>query len=1148
MSAVINTSDGVLVMIMDLCYATRLEMSLFIMAMLAYTALFSNRLPVPKNTNRDFKYKAQKCEVDEDPDPSTLGSQSPLSTTECDEVEQSLRAAYEKGDHRTVLRHWHLLKRSDRVPDVNLAHAVESMQRLKKDANFVLRELKAFMQRWGAELDMDCFNDLLESLAKRMDSELMDRITEELSSIGLDRDGRTYEIFMSMQFMMRHFQDVKQLVEEMKSKKIPLTTRATIVVIKTALKTNDLEEARQCFRDLKSAWAGQGRGGTPSMAPQHIASQLVELACKEHQLRELLPELEDTAITEEAVNAMLNECSWQRDACLTRSVERLAKSQGVVFSDRTYSLLLKGLTEDSEGAKHVFDEILVREAISSDLALAALAFCHQTSDVDRANLLAERVRPMQVNVLTAFIRFYVGREEFEKACDLYEQEVSNARKTGAAEGGAAENARGLCIDVRLERILMSAALRCGRSSLAKGLLEASPSDVAKHITMIRNCAASGDLAGAVNVFEALERNAVELNSVIYNTVIDACVECRNLTAAEEWMRRTKLAGMADVVSFNTLIKAHLASGHFEKARGLIGEMKTDGLQPNRVTFNEMVNALVIKCSQQKRWEDQLQCRKDIWELISEMQAVGIKPNQVTCSILMKCLQASSSEEDLTKTMDLISNMEEPMDEVLLSSVVEACVRIGKPDLVSSKLKQLQGSSKTTVNGSHTFGSLIKAYGFSGDVDGIWRCWKEMRSRHIRPTSVTLGCMVDAVVNNGDPEGAYELIHQIHEDDQCKDSLNSVIYCSVLKGFAREKKIERAWTVYEEMCTRKVELSIVTYNTLIDACARCGRMDYVPGILEGILKNKMKPNVITYSTMIKGQCQKGDIQTAFALLKEMKTEAGLKPDEIVYNSMLDGCAQNNLVDEGLRLLEEMQTANVPPSNFTLSVLVKLMSRGRRLENAFELVAELSTKYNFKPNVHVYTNLAQACIANRALPRAMEIMSKMMQERIQPESRTYSILIRANISQGRSDQAVGLLRGALGLADCLPMLSTPVAACPRLDHDLVNEALLSIPDTNAALALLSDIRKQKPNVRIQAATQRRLMLQGQGPAGGSGLPGTGGQNDAGGQQGGHTNNYNGGRDRGSAAPGQGRDHGNGNNRGQGPGARGRDVRNQNQNQRW
>merc|ERR1719504_406335 len=144
-----------------------------------------------------------------------------------------------------------------------------------------------------------------------------------------------------------------------------------------------------------------------------------------------------------------------------------------------------------------------------------------------------------------------------------------------------------------------------------------------------------------------------------------------------------------------------------------------------------------------------------------------------------------------------------MDEVLLSSVAEACVRIGRADLLSSKLKMLQGKT-ATISGSHTYGSLIKAYGHARDIDGVWRCWKEMRSRHIKPTSITLGCMIEAIVNNGDTEGAFDLIQQMQEDDQCSNAVNSVIYCSLLKGFTREKKMDRAWAVYEEIRSRGIE--------------------------------------------------------------------------------------------------------------------------------------------------------------------------------------------------------------------------------------------------------------------------------------------------------------------------------------------------------
>merc|ERR1719389_1558721 len=157
------------------------------------------------------------------------------------------------------------------------------------------------------------------------------------------------------------------------------------------------------------------------------------------------------------------------------------------------------------------------------------------------------------------------------------------------------------------------------------------------------------------------------------------------------------------------------------------------------------------------------------------------------------------------------------------------------------------------------------------------------------------------------------------------------------------------------------------------------MEQIPKLMEDMKAKQVQPNVITYSTMLKGHCQNGNIQEGFALLEQMKKDTRMKPDEIMYNSLLDGCAQNSLIDEGLRLLEEMQSEGVRPSNFTLSILVKLMNRAKRLDQAFSLVEDITRKYNFRPNVHVYANLVQACVSNQNFMRGMTVLEQMLKQR-------------------------------------------------------------------------------------------------------------------------------------------------------------------------
>jgi len=1045
--------------------SARLEIAMFFTAFVVYAFLNMHR--TPKLSTKKLKSAKLACDEDESESTAKSTSVNPrIARKHSRSSVVSVPSAVDCGDHRAVIKFWDAGKHSDATLAMHLPSIVESMQSCKKDGTYIFCEVDSFFRMHPSQCNISLINGLLESVGRHLDANLVNRILKELPSWGLEKDQHTYEVLLSMHLNLRNFDDVRELVADMKTYNIPFTSRALLTSAKAALRRKDFDGALQGFKEFKSSLSSQETwSSSPSLSPGHMVSQLVELACEERQLHRFLPELENVPITEDVLNSMLVESTRLRDQGMARDIEKLARATGDTLSDVTFSLLVKALADDAGHVRAIIQEVTTMRGkqCSYDFVFAALGFCAKSGDIALGDALFEQTKPHSLKVSSAFIRFYLEVQNFDRACDIFETQLQVDSCGGNASMRSA-------FDARMERSLLNAALSCGRSSLANLLLESSPSDVSKHLTMIQKCASENNLAGAVKVFESLEKSGIDLNSVVYNTVLEACVQCHEFSAAEKWMKKCKEAGMADVVSYNTLIKAQLLNKRSDKARALMQEMKQSNVEPNRVTYNELINSIIASGAS----------KDDMWEIVQEMSDAGVPPNQVTCSILLKNLNAQSTESDISATMNLLSTLEEQMDEILLSSVVEACVRIGKPDLLSSKLNMLQGSNRISINGAHTYGSLIKAYGRAGDIDAVWRCWKEMRSRHIRPSSITLGCMVEAVVANQDPEGAYDLIQQVQEDDQCRESVNSVMYSSVLKGFAREKKLDRVWSVYEEMERKNVEMSVVVYNTLLDACARAGRMESVPKLLQGMKDRNVRPNLISYSTMVKGHCQSGNIQTAFELVEAMKQDTNLKPDEIMYNSLLDGCAQNNMYEEGLRVLREMEANGVQPSNFTLSVLVKLLNRAYRVDQAFSLVQEISKKYKFKVNVHVYTNLIQACVGNRQMSRAMDTLETMVKESVRPDNRTYKLLVRGSISSNHAEQAVALLRGALGLFGAHPVVAR--AACSPIDHALVNETLNSLVDRgftqSLAVPLLTDIKSSRQNIRIDAETQSRVISSSMG----------------------------------------------------------------------
>merc|ERR1719284_601887 len=131
-------------------------------------------------------------------------------------------------------------------------------------------------------------------------------------------------------------------------------------------------------------------------------------------------------------------------------------------------------------------------------------------------------------------------------------------------------------------------------------------------------------------------------------------------------------------------------------------------------------------------------------------------------------------------------------------------------------------------------------------------------------------------------------------------------------------------LYEAMKNQGSACNLVTYNTLIDACARVGDMTKATALFRDMCERGVDPDLITYSTIIKGYCVQGDLEQAIQLFTLMRKRS-IKPDAILFNSILDGCARKQMRTLTEQVLEDMEETKVAPSNFTLSILIKLYGR-------------------------------------------------------------------------------------------------------------------------------------------------------------------------------------------------------------------------------
>jgi pentatricopeptide repeat protein len=311
-------------------------------------------------------------------------------------------------------------------------------------------------------------------------------------------------------------------------------------------------------------------------------------------------------------------------------------------------------------------------------------------------------------------------------------------------------------------------------------------------------------------------------------------------------------------------------------------------------------------------------------------------------------------------------------------------------------------------------------------------------------------------------------------------VNTVIYSTILKGFKMQRQPEKVFSVYQEMRQRGIVCNTITFNTILDVCAHGGAMHRVPQLLEDMkaMQPQVEPDIITYSTIVKGYCMSGDVDKAFQVLQEMKRDAKHSPDEILYNSLLDGCAKQHRLDDALRLLDDMSDMNVIPSNYTLSILVKLLGRARRLNQAFTMVETICKEHGFRPNIQVYTCLIQACIQNRQLGRAIALHDEILNEGgCAPDQKTYSVIVRGCVQAGALEKAVEVIRCAYHLPGH-SMVQTK-RYHEGVETRILEETVMKLnsgsrTEVEVAQALLADLKTHR-NINVQDNVYSQVVRQ-------------------------------------------------------------------------
>jgi pentatricopeptide repeat protein len=759
-----------------------------------------------------------------------------------------------------------------------------------------------------------------------------------------------------------------------------ITTRGCSLTVKGFLKNGMVDAALQQIHEMQ-------KRSLP--VPSFAVAQLFRSACEMGRAPAIFSQAKGIVVLPpEAVAQVLEDCVKRGDLKLALEVETQARQDKTSLLVSSYDSLLKICVMNAHvHALDLFEEMQsMGSRISEGLCVGLLARCAESKFLRFAEEIVRYVREhggMSIAVYSALMKVYAYCDMYDKACDLYAQLKE----------------QGLEPDSMMYGCLMKFAVECGRTELSEKLFSAAPQlDIQNYMSMIRAAGRDKDVDRAFVVLQKLKDSGAPLDSAAYNHVLDVCVSVGDLKRGCELMAEMKTVSKVDMITYNTMLKGHCSQGNTRAARELLLEMERSGLPPNDVSYNCLINASVSAGN-----------FKDAWETIKMMEQKGVPVDHYTLSIMMKSSKKAKDPREICNVLSLLdrSNLNVCDDEVLLNTVLETCIRHRELNRLQNIMSLFYKSSlRPNV---HTYGSLIKACSTLKQVHKCRELWQAMTEhRALQPNDIVLGCMLDALVCNECVEDALTLFNQW----KATVPPNTVMYSTIIKGFANSRQSARAMDLWKEMKALKIEMNTVVYNSLIDSQARIGNIEEVSELIEGMRKSGCRPDAITCSTIVKGYCVRGDLDKAFEVFRNMQAD-NMAADSIVYNTVLDGCTRHNRMDLADLVLQDMDRLKIKPSNFTLGILVKMYGRRKQLDKAFQMLEQFPTKHGIQPNAQVKTCLMCACLSNNNLQKAYEVFEKIKSGGHGADAKTYSALLQGNVKRGNLVEAVRLIDEAYGL---------------------------------------------------------------------------------------------------------------------------------------
>jgi len=377
--------------------------------------------------------------------------------------------------------------------------------------------------------------------------------------------------------------------------------------------------------------------------------------------------------------------------------------------------------------------------------------------------------------------------------------------------------------------------------------------------MVRYASSTSNWRLALGLIDEMHKAEVEVDSVVYNTVLAACVSAEQLDQARKLLdQMVETGGVTDVITYNTLAKGYAKAGRMDTCFELYNLMRSRGLCPSQVTYGILLDGFINDNEVEKAVE-----------IFNTMRAEGCQMNTVLYTTLIKGFARAGQVDQAVQVYEEMRKERSMQPDVITFSIlIKANCDVGR---LEEALKMLLAMKDAGLKPDEVvFNNLLGGCINDCKLELAKDLYKEMIASHVKPSVATFSILIRLYAQCKRSDDALDLLRQ--ELPSQKVTPEPRLYGQLAQCCLRDRQGRRATEVYK-LLTETSTPTAAMNSTLLGMCAKLNMLDTGADIMHLAAEANSRVDPRDAAMMLEAALRKKKPQV-MGLLKEAMVKLNL----------------------------------------------------------------------------------------------------------------------------------------------------------------------------------------------------------------------------------------------------------------------------------